>query len=484
MITIKNDIVKKQPNFWNHILFHPTDAIEDPWGKRILDRIAADGAAKTVRIYSMFEDIVYLNEKGELQYDWRLSDLRLDYLLEKGYDLLIAYGGMPDCIASSTGFKTSASFNKTRYKGKMWNSMPPKNYALWEEICYEYTMHNIRRYGLERVTKWHLQCFNEPDIPAFFMSNLPESAVAVRSEAYNKMYAGFERGIRRASEKLTLGGPCLAYNLDFLKQFLNFVKTNDLRLDFISMHNYGTSPELLNNGEDFSVEHNVKKQKNYLAAIRDAGFQHTPIIVDEWGMASCGFHNRTQCPHFLARETEMMAAYFIKLIHAFIREDFKIEQLMICLSGQHEMTEDFSGFRNFFTLNFIAKPIYNAYRMASELGEDFLAAEYENEHLAVLPTRKEDGQYAVLLTYAAEHFQDNLPAVEETLTFPDAEGKTFEIYCIDRLHTNPYRLHEKGITDLDVLREEGQLKAWKTLTYENCITLPLTANSTYLIMEV
>ena len=316
------------------------------------------------------------------------------------------------------------------------------------------------------------------------MSNLPESAVAVRSEAYNKMYAGFERGIRRASEKLTLGGPCLAYNLDFLKQFLNFVKTNDLRLDFISMHNYGTSPELLNNGEDFSVEHNVKKQKNYLATIRNAGFQHTPIIVDEWGMASCGFYNRTQCPHFLARETEMMAAYFIKLIHAFIREDFKIERLMICLSGQHEMTEDFSGFRNFFTLNFIAKPIYNAYRMASELGEDFLAAEYENEHLAVLPTRKENGQYAVLLTYAAEHFQDNLPAVEETLTLPDAEGKAFEIYCIDRLHTNPYRLYEKGITDLDVLREEGQLKAWKTLTYKKRITLPLTANSTYLIMEV
>ena len=85
MIKIGNKIIKKQPKFWNHALFHPTDAVEDPWGKRILDRMAADGAIKTIRIYSMFEDIVYIGESGELCYDFRLSDLRLDYLIEKGY---------------------------------------------------------------------------------------------------------------------------------------------------------------------------------------------------------------------------------------------------------------------------------------------------------------------------------------------------------------------------------------------------------------
>ena len=68
MIKIFNEVVKKQPNFWNGCLFHPTDAIEDPWGRRILDRMAADGAIKTVRIYSMFEDIVYLDENGNLKY--------------------------------------------------------------------------------------------------------------------------------------------------------------------------------------------------------------------------------------------------------------------------------------------------------------------------------------------------------------------------------------------------------------------------------
>ena len=134
MIKIESTVIKKQSNFWSEAVFHPTDAVEDPWGKRILDRISKDQAIRTVRIYTMLEDIVYVGGNGELCYDFRLSDLRLDYMLEKGFDLLLSYGGIPDCIASSTANKTSVSKNKTRYKGKLWNSAPPKDYALWEEI--------------------------------------------------------------------------------------------------------------------------------------------------------------------------------------------------------------------------------------------------------------------------------------------------------------------------------------------------------------
>lgn len=112
MITIQNKVVKKQNNFWNSCVFHPTHAVEDPWGRRILDRMAKDGAIQTVRIYSMFEDIVYLDENGKLQFDFRVSDLRLDYLLERGYDLLLAYAGIPDCIATSISNKTTAAKKK------------------------------------------------------------------------------------------------------------------------------------------------------------------------------------------------------------------------------------------------------------------------------------------------------------------------------------------------------------------------------------
>ena len=125
MINISSSVQKKQTNFWNGCVFHPTDAIEDPWGRRILDAISEDRAIHTVRLYSMFEDIVYIGDNGNICYDFRLSDLRLDYLVSHGFRPFISYGGIPDCIASSTANKTSVSKNKTRYKGKMWNSAPP-----------------------------------------------------------------------------------------------------------------------------------------------------------------------------------------------------------------------------------------------------------------------------------------------------------------------------------------------------------------------
>ena len=236
MLKITNNILKKQNNFYNAAVFHPTDAVEDPWGKRILDRMIVDGAVDTVRIYSMFEDIVYLDDDGSLCYDFRLSDLRLDYLTSMGYKLMVAYAGIPDCIASSVKNKTSAAKNKTRYKGKMWNTSQPRDYALWEEICYEYTKHNVERYGAETVEKWRCQCFNEPDISIFFLSELPRDAVEARLREYCKLYEAFERGVRRVSENISIGGPALAHRHPFLEGFLDHVREKQLRLDFISLH--------------------------------------------------------------------------------------------------------------------------------------------------------------------------------------------------------------------------------------------------------
>ncbi|MBR6748088.1 MAG: hypothetical protein IKM07_04055 [Clostridia bacterium] len=491
MITIQNEIIKKQPNFWNQCLFHPTDAIEDPWGKRILDRISADGAIKTVRIYTMFEDIVYIGENGELCYDFRVSDLRLDYMVEKGFDLLLAYAGMPDCIAASTGNKTSVSKNKTRYKGKMWNSAPPKDYALWEDICYEYTRHIVERYGIETVSKWRCQCFNEPDIPAFFMSELPgttEDTVKYRLPAYCKLYAAFERGIRRVSDRILIGGPALAHHQAFLGGWLDYVREHNLKLDFISVHNYGVSPRELNDGSKvISVQNNMRKHQPCVDTVKAHGYDHLPLLVDEWGFSSAGFYNREECPALMGRETELFSAYFVKLIHEFVYSDYKIDMLCICLSGQHEMVEDFSGFRNFFTLNFIAKPIYNAYILSAALHENLLASEY-GSNLFVVPTKDDQGNFAALISYSSGIFDENLPAISETVVLPEEfRGKTVTVWCIDRNTTNPYRLYQKmgidqpGEDDLRVLREEGRLKPVLIQSASEPLTLELTANSVFLI---
>lgn len=492
MILVKDKIKKIQKNFWNNCLFHPTDAVEDSWGKRILDTMSLDKSIQTVRIYTMFEDIVLMDENGNLTYDFRVNDLRLDYLAEKGYDVLLAYGMMPECIATNKNALSNASKNKTRYKGKLINTSTPVDYKLWEDICYEYTKHIVERYGIETVSKWHLQCLNEPDNLQFFMSYLPLSVMDKRVEEYGKLYKAFANGILRVSDKLCFGGPALAGIRDFLRGFLNYVKENNLRMDFISLHNYADNidVEALKKGErKFCVNDWLKVHEDYFEIIKEYGFSDKELIIDEWGMAAFGFFNMEECPCFISRECEVFSSYYVKLIKKIIEKNWQISKLIICLSGQHEMITDFSGFRNFFTLNFFKKPIYNAFILASKLHSNILESETDNENIFVIPSKNDKNEYAVLLTYSSDYFEEDLPLIKKEIKFEgDIKGKTITVFCIDKNTTNPYRLYEKkGLTDLSVediskLRNEGNLKPISIYKSIQKIELALSANSVYMII--
>ena len=489
MIRIENEIIKKQPKFWNHALFHPTDAIEDPWGKRILDRMAADGAIKTIRIYAMLEDIVYIGEGGELCYDFRISDLRLDYLLEKGYDILIAYAGMPNCIAESTDHVCSEAKGKTRYKGKMWNSAPPRDYAVWEEICYEYTKHLVERYGEATVAKWHCHCHNEPD-GFFWMRNLDKEDYIPKSAEYCKLYDAFVRGVRRASLGIRVGGPALDKNVNFLDRFLAHVKETGVEMNYVALHTYGTEVARLNDGtKPLDTEnHFVYNIDPYMEMLKRYGFEDKELILDEWGASAQGFYNIEECPTLIFREHEVYSSYFAKLVYRLIESGINISKMMICLSGQHEMITDFSGFRNFFTLNFITKPIYNAHLMTSKMEDFLVCAKCENANVFTVPTKDGADNYSVILTYCSKNFKEDLPEITEEIVFADdISDKTVTVYCIDKNNNNPYRMWERTgkpeMTDdmLKALREEGRLKPTGIKKGSEPITLKLTPNCTYLI---
>ena len=491
MILIHDTVKKQVDNFWNHFHFHPTDAIEDAWGKRILDTVAKDGAARTVRMYTMFEDIVTTDENDNLIYDFRVNDLRLDYMIEKGFNILLSYNFMPPCIASNRNSLSNVSKNPTRYKGKMINTSVPTDYSLWEEVCYTYTAHIIERYGEERVSSWYLQCFNEPDIKPFFMSDLTidgDEGVAIRLREYCKLYESFERGVRRASKNLTIGGPALAVRFDFLEGLLNFIKEKQLQMDFVSVHNYGgRGPgSTVNN---INLEGTLRLQRRFAEVLEKTGMSHKKLVVDEWGVCSGGYVDVDRYPALLFRETEICSAYYAKMICAMIEEGFKVDKMLICLSGQHEMTKDFTGFRNFFTLNFIRKPIYNAYVLAAKLGRDVLDFEGGADNLFVLPTATEKG-FAVMLTYADDFFTDQLPARTEALRFEqDITGRNVTVYCIDKHHTNPYTMYlDQGMEaplsseQIKVLREEGKLKpVAEFVGSKDDIQLELTANCMYVV---
>ena len=323
------------------------------------------------------------------------------------------------------------------------------------------------------------------------MSNVEKNNIEPRCAEYCKLYEAFVNGVRRASKGIRVGGPALAHRTAFLDCFLEYVKQSGVEMNYIALHTYGTGPDKLNSGErPLATENHFTYSINpYLEIMRRHGFENTEMILDEWGAASHGFYNVEECPSFLFRENEIYSAYFTKLIYQLIESGINISKLMICLSGQHEMVTDFSGFRNFFTLNFITKPIYNAHLMTSKMGDELMGVDCKTENVFVVPTRDASGEYAVMLTYCAKHFEEDLPTVTEALSFEeDLAGKTVTIYCIDREHTNPYRMWERAgkpeMTEafLKQLREEGRLKPVDIFIADGSpIPLTLTPNATFLI---
>ena len=459
-------------NFWNHFHFHPTDAIEDEWGQKILNDVAADKAARTVRMYTMFEDIVTRDAEGNLQFDFTENDVRMDYMISKGFNLLVSYNFIPACMARDSSLQSNVAKNKTRYKGKMIITSPPTDYAEWQEVCYRYTQHIVERYGVDTVKNWYLQCLNEPDIPSFWMGDLGRSMedVQVRLNEYIQLYDNFVAGVLRVSDQLKLGGPGLAHDLMFLAGLLRHLKDKDIRMDFLSVHSYGTGPKPLNEGtKHYHVDNNIRRIRTYRDILYYMFPEGKELVVDEWGAASAGFFNIEECPYMIMRETPALAAYFGKLVTRLIELGEQPDKLLICLSGQHEMVVDFSGFRNFFTMNHIRKPIYNAYVVMNRLGNELLDAKTEGD-TTVLAT-KEGETVSVLLARASENFDKTLPDADKTLRFTGLTGKrTATVYRIDRDHCDPYGEYRKlCYTDpltqeqIEHLRQIGMLKVSETV---------------------
>lgn len=494
-----NKQIKTITNFWNNIHFHPTDAIEDDWGKRILDNVKTDSVANTVRMYTMLEDIVSINDKGEFVYDFTLNDVRLDYMKKQGFGILLSYNFIPPCIAEKPNVQSNVSKNKTRYKGKMITTSKPKDYALWEEVCYQYTKHIVERYGLDTVSSWYLQCYNEPDIQPFFLSDLdysPEAKIARYTE-YVKLYKGFASGVMRVSDKLKIGGPSVAGDLNyFLKEFLLTTKRENIRLDFISIHTYGsTPPKIANNTRPLCATNTLQEHEEHLKIINEVFPEGKEIIVDEWGAATQGFFNRDECPELMFREDSRFAVYFGKMITAYVKAGVSVSKMMICLSGQHEMLVDFSGFRNFFTLNFIKKPIYNAYVITAKLKSVMVDSATDNSDIDLLATKDEKGNYAILLSYASQNFDKNLPRVNDCLNLQGVNGDyNVKIWQIDENNTNPYNLAKsKGWADvfdseqIKILQEEGNIAPitqYKAI-FNGCGEIPLSfSNNALLLIEL
>ena len=480
-------------NFWNHMVFHPTNSIEDAWGQQHLDKLAEDKAVQIVRIYSMFEESVTLGEDGELKYDFALNDLRIDELLKRGFTPYIGYTFFPGFLSA----EQDESIISHRYKNNLLYRSYMTDYSKWEEICRVYTQHIVDRYGLEQVSGWYLHCYNEPDLRHFFYWNAP--SYKERAAEYCKMYEAFVNGLNAVSLKLKIGGVALSEgptHFEFLEYFLNFVKEKNLKLDFLSYHSYGTGPRgMIEGTKPLNVKGAIANTMYVKRIAKLCGFGDVPTVCDEWGACTEGYLGTDKCSDFIFRENEIYAVYFTKMLTLYDEMGLYDPQL-ICMSGSHHLKVDFGGHRNFFTKNFYPKPIFNAYVLAAKLGKEKLYhyAELDCEDVSIMATRHEDGHLSVLLGYADDNFTRRLKPLVNTVEFSGLQGQ-YKVtgWRIDADHANAIRKFKELGQPADpteeqkaAIREFGALKPEDlgTVSPENPI-LPLhMENNATLLLEL
>jgi len=314
------------------------------------------------------------DEKGNPVYDWTILDRILDTYLKSGVKPYVQIGFMPKALSIKPEPYQHSWTPVAKYEEIFtgW-AYPPKDYAKWGELAYQWTKHCIDRYGRAEVEQWYWEVWNEANIG--YWRGTPEE--------FRKLHDYAIAGVRRALPTARVGGPDTAgsggqFMHDFLEHCLkgpNYATgAPGTPLDFISFHAKG-APRFVDG-------HVQMGMANQLRAI-DSGFQIVasypelkakPIVIGESdpdGCAACqgpqlGYRNTTMYSSYtaasVAREYELADKHGVNFDAA------------LTWAFEFEGQPYFAGFRVLAT-NGIDQPVLNVFRMFSRMSGQRVATE-------------------------------------------------------------------------------------------------------------
>ena len=302
---------------------------------------------------------------GRPVYDWKIVDRIFDTFHEKGISPLVEVGFMPEALSTHPQPYKHDFPNGNIFTG--W-AYPPKDYAKWEELVYQFAKHLRERYGQKETEKWLWEVWNEPDIDYWKGSR----------EEFFKLYDFAAHGILRAAPEAKVGGPDTtgaagANAAEFLRAFLEHCArgTNAATgkqgapLNFISFHPKG-SPVWKGDHVQMRVERELLSVEKGFAVIASfPEWRGTPVILGEWdpeGCAACSARNK---PENAYRNGNLYAVYTAEALKDTLTLSGAAGVNLMGLvtwSFEFEGQPYFEGYRELAT-NGIDKPVLNAFRM-------------------------------------------------------------------------------------------------------------------------
>ena len=397
--------------------------------------------------------------RGNPIYDWTIVDRIFDSYLARGVKPYAQIGFMPEALSTQPkpyqhewrpGFPYSEIYTGWAY--------PPKDYAKWAELVYQWVTHCVARYGAAEVSSWYWEVWNEANIS--YWKGTPEE--------FRKLHDYAIDAVRRALPTARVGGPDTAgdggkFMQDFLEHALrgkNFATGQiGTPLDFLSFHAKGSPTFIVGH-----VRTGLAAQLNTIdkAFARFASFPELkgkPIVIGESdpdGCAAC------QGPQLTYRNTTMYSSYTAA---AFARKHLLAEKHGVNLEGavtwafEFEDQPYFAGFR-VMASNGLTLPVFNVFRMMAKMSgrrlsvvssgdpgvESIIKNGVHGESADVAALASLDSARHQLSVLVWHYHDDDIPGATADIDLeiaglpPEAAAAHLTHFRVDANHSNAYTL--------------------------------------------
>lgn len=305
--------------------------------------------------------------QGRPVYDWTIVDRIFDAGLAAGVKPYAQIGFMPKALSVKPEpyqheWRPGLPYDEI-YTG--W-AYPPKDYAKWAELVYQWVRHCVERYGAAEVATWYWQVWNEANIG--YWKGTPEE--------FRKLHDYAIDAVRRALPNARVGGPDTAGDGGkFMDEFLahclrgknHATGATGTPLDFVSFHAKGTTPVFIEGRVRMGIAGQLRTIDRAFARFASyPELKGKPVIIGESdpdGCAAC------QGPHLGYRNGTMYSSYTAA---AFARKHLLAEKHGVNLEGaltwafEFEDQPYFAGFR-VMASNGLTLPVFNVHRMMAKL---------------------------------------------------------------------------------------------------------------------
>ena len=478
---------------WNYFGYDEPNYTYAPNGQKLLRELAALSPVPVyVRVHNLLttgdgsaslkwgSTNVYTEDaSGNAVYSWTILDRIFDAFRDARIKPLVEIGFMPSALSLHPepyrhNFPQGTVFTGWAY--------PPKDYAKWAALVFQFVHHLRERYGDAEVETWLWEVWNEPDIE--YWKGTPEE--------YFKLYDFSAAAIQRALPQARIGGPDStgpgsAKAAEFLRAFLdhcahqtNFAtgKTGS-PLDFIAFHPKG-SPTWQGDHVQMGIAHQLAAvEQGFKIVSSFPEWRETPIILGESDPEGCAACSAKSNPQNAYRNGPLYASYTAEVLNnilALVAREHVNFRGAVTWAFEFEGQPSFAGFRTLAT-NGVDKPVLNAFRMFGLLGDervkvtsssalptgDILRAGVRGQpDINAIATRK--GREAEVLIW--NYHDDDLPADPAPIDLdisglpPVVSRALLEHYRVDSNHSNSFTAwKEMGSPESPSPAQHQQLEA-------------------------